>query len=1286
MEQLVHLRLKSIYKAFKSTKGGGGASTPDDGSGGGAIGSDGIPPSSSSSSLHHGFNPNDHHTSSARSLRSKKKGDMSLYEEFLNANKVGIGHRKELSGGAGDVDDNDESASGSLKGDGREQFCYDLEQNYLAEKKRADDAAAELLAELEEEEEAKAQKKSKKKKKKGKGKSKQNQPNDDDEPEDKDVSKPGSKVNAESKPSGNINEDSSDEEDGFDQMLRIASGVQNVDLSGGQNEEEVAPVRGGQERANKSDDDDAAGEENDLVEKELEECIEAYDMDGIEDILNRLKGIPGRAVIRKNAKKALKRLKAELEPPAPEPELEPESVQNTAVTDTKASAPVSRGSGASSDKLDNQQSTTARSSYYTPRADTVVQIKSRLVGWMIGKGGQRIRDIMEESGAKIWIDQETAKGQEWRNVNISGDATSREIAVRLINDIVENAPPPPGATTKDEIEINYASSDIKGGEAAAWSSSTEKPAAVPAAGGSASATQTSSAAETAKAGTAFEILTCEPRFVALLIGKRGWTIKNIQDESGARVDINQNVTPRQIKISGTRASVDRAVGLVQDVLSYPHAQLHGVVNDSNEPVDIAAISAAPEQERSVNATTSEVEATSDDAEIELIAANAQAVQANEHSVQVAPDLDRNESPPPMVGDAKSAISASSSLSSTPEPSMASSAKGLIAAAAAQLSAPALPPTPEKYSLVQNESGPVALGSFQHPDVAFPDAGVVGRHPTTAATLGTSNQTMEMPHVSVQHHPPPPQGNLSFEAGAIKNVLPPGLGPHGQPAFYPQMDPSLSRDPLQALLRDPLQTGGSERDGSVGSASRPTMDFNGVNPQLRTGTSPTARRSTAGMTRAQIIASTPLSELMGNPGLSRASSSPVGGYERDDVRRSGSAHSRGYAPEGPSGYGREYERDGRRYVEGQPRSYDRDEVRRFSRSHSSEGGPPPEYRRGYDEDRAGRRSYHAGHPRSYGRYEEEDTRRSFQPGMGRPFGGRYEEERRSYNNGHPRAYDGRYEDAGRRSGSYHSRPPPASYDRGYDRGNDREYDRRYEGEAGGRRTPAMPAASQASFGAGPRSSGGAPAAFTGMRPTPHPPGEYGQEQYHRDSLGHMQQPHHPQHPSSRHSEPPLPSSHDDFNAQGMHPIDSQGYRGQHAPLQQEHHSTAGRPLFSATSAENLDSHKTDELGIIDSLFGGPSSTDDMKAATDSLLAGLTGLGLSGDTVKRSGDAGTNTGGLWGPSSLSDWGGNASGVHDDGMHAIGASLGDILGGTSTTPFSQQNTEHQHPSQNPPYGNQY
>ena len=90
-------------------------------------------------------------------------------------------------------------------------------------------------------------------------------------------------------------------------------------------------------------------------------------------------------------------------------------------------------------------------------------------------------------------------------------------------------------------------------------------------------------------------ISCEHRFVPLLIRRCGWTVKNIQDTSGARVDIDQTVNPRKIIISGEAAQVEKALRLVQEVLSYPHAQLHhgSPVNASslqnNEGMDQFAI-------------------------------------------------------------------------------------------------------------------------------------------------------------------------------------------------------------------------------------------------------------------------------------------------------------------------------------------------------------------------------------------------------------------------------------------------------------------------------------------------------------------------------------------------------------------------------------------------------------------------------------------------------------------------------------------------------------------------
>ena len=80
----------------------------------------------------------------------------------------------------------------------------------------------------------------------------------------------------------------------------------------------------------------------------------------------------------------------------------------------------------------------------------------------------------------------------------------------------------------------------------------------------------------------FSCFACDPRFVALLIGRRGWNVKHIQSESGASINIDQNVDPPKIKISGKSEQVKKAEQLVRDVLKYATltAPLLGAVSNN----------------------------------------------------------------------------------------------------------------------------------------------------------------------------------------------------------------------------------------------------------------------------------------------------------------------------------------------------------------------------------------------------------------------------------------------------------------------------------------------------------------------------------------------------------------------------------------------------------------------------------------------------------------------------------------------------------------------------------
>mmetsp|Transcript_24110 Transcript_24110/g.35675 ORF Transcript_24110/g.35675 Transcript_24110/m.35675 type:complete len:1074 (+) Transcript_24110:1710-4931(+) len=264
------------------------------------------------------------------------------------------------------------------------------------------------------------------------------------------------------------------------------------------------------------------------------------------------------------------------------------------------------------------------------RTEAILEMSPQIVGWVIGKGGQRIRDLMEESSAKIWIDQDCMTPAQYRVVYVSGLKNSVDLAVKRMQELVERAPIGQQQLQQQQAPPKREGGGGLGGASASTGStvaSTSSSATVhlppltsPAAvvgntsvglGYSAVASApppivatklgtalpldthpmphhlsqhhhhsvpqpdiTTSSSIGVGGGRATHEMTCEPRFVPLLIGRRGWTVKHIQDASGARVDIDQTVTPRKITVSGTIKSVKDAVRMVSDVLSYPHAQLH----------------------------------------------------------------------------------------------------------------------------------------------------------------------------------------------------------------------------------------------------------------------------------------------------------------------------------------------------------------------------------------------------------------------------------------------------------------------------------------------------------------------------------------------------------------------------------------------------------------------------------------------------------------------------------------------------------------------------------------
>lgn len=387
-------------------------------------------------------------------------------------------------------------------------------------------------------------------------------------------------------------------------------------------------------------------------------------------------------------------------------------------------------------RTQQQQLQRSQSAGPTARSEYVLHMDPNVAGWMVGMGGQRVRDIMDESGAKIWIDQESMSVQDPRVVYVSGQQKSVDVAVRMIKDLTAKVIPMVGDPqlskqrhihTLSNSPLQYAGAINAAAEKSVSQSyrhahnpeikltaadlvnhpqshhHQHKKSGLPLSGNGALQSQNliqNSQVISDKLTSGLpqqqgrvnpsppdlvHEMTCEARFVPLLIGRRGWTIKHIQDSSGARVDIDQSVTPRKIKISGKDDNVRNAIRMVRDVLSYPLAQLQSstageidasaTMNQDHVAVLGDVTAPAPQPPPSQQAHVGNKH------ELPLTTARDNPyLSAAVHSPPppTRARVDDTHSPPPssliMTGDAKSTISASSSLSSTPEPSMASSSK------------------------------------------------------------------------------------------------------------------------------------------------------------------------------------------------------------------------------------------------------------------------------------------------------------------------------------------------------------------------------------------------------------------------------------------------------------------------------------------------------------------------------------------------------------------------------------------------------------------------------------
>jgi len=161
-----------------------------------------------------------------------------------------------------------------------------------------------------------------------------------------------------------------------------------------------------------------------------------------------------------------------------------------------------------------------RTGQVNPNACTL-KVPHELIGMLIGRGGETIKDLKKESGARIDIAKEAdEEGSTDRQVHITGPPECVEFAKKMIEDMLGKS---------------RESREGKDGQR--------------------------------KSGG--RVIKVPTDMIGVLIGRGGETISKIQRESSARIEIHKDdreALDRQVTITGSADNIEKAIRAIDDVL------------------------------------------------------------------------------------------------------------------------------------------------------------------------------------------------------------------------------------------------------------------------------------------------------------------------------------------------------------------------------------------------------------------------------------------------------------------------------------------------------------------------------------------------------------------------------------------------------------------------------------------------------------------------------------------------------------------------------------------------
>jgi far upstream element-binding protein len=194
----------------------------------------------------------------------------------------------------------------------------------------------------------------------------------------------------------------------------------------------------------------------------------------------------------------------------------------------------------------------------------VLQIPGNVIGKIIGRGGDMIRRLQNESLAKIQVDHNGGQDADHRQVTITGNDTSIAKAEEMISFLCAN----PAMDSGQALEIlMQQKQQHRGGGGPPMAMSYQPPPHGNGGGGGGGI-----------GGIECEIFYAAKMFMGRIIGQRGITINDLQKRSGCDIQTKQNVPIGQdceVSIKGSRQGIELAKQMLREIIdmgpNHPYA-------------------------------------------------------------------------------------------------------------------------------------------------------------------------------------------------------------------------------------------------------------------------------------------------------------------------------------------------------------------------------------------------------------------------------------------------------------------------------------------------------------------------------------------------------------------------------------------------------------------------------------------------------------------------------------------------------------------------------------------